>query len=516
MPDTRRSFLTRAAQAGGCSAAFALMQTLDLIPGATAQTVPGWTRDTGKGLKVAILGGGMAGLTAAYELERAGFECKLLEARDRPGGRNWTVRKGTTVEFSDGTRQMPDWEPASYMNAGPARLPSIHRNILGYCKELGVELEVEVNSSRSSWLVNDKAFNGRPQEQRQVINDTRGHVSELLAKCIAQHKLDEEISAQDRDRMLTFLRAYGDLSPSHKYEGSERSGVVTLAGPGPQVEKIRQPLDMHSLLDANFWSGIMFEEGLDFQATMFQPVGGMDRIPFAFARKLGKTVQYKSPVKEIRKTEKGVRIVYDQAGGSRVVEADYCICALPITQLAGIENDFSPRIRQAIKDSTYGDAYKIAWESKRFWETDFHLYGGISFLSSGPITLVWYPSSKLFSDNGVLISGYAVESANGFKELGTSEAKIAASREAVERLHPGYGKYLRNPMYVSWSKIPWNLGSWINGGAYYDGPYKQFTEPDGRIYFAGDHCSHTGAWQEGAIMASHRAIQMICDRIRSA
>ncbi len=71
---------------------------------------------------------------------------------------------------------------------------------------------------------------------------------------------------------------------------------------------------MHALLDAHFWSGMLFEENLDMQATMFQPVGGMDRIPYAFAKKLGPVVQYGAEVKEIRKTANGVRDRYSQAG----------------------------------------------------------------------------------------------------------------------------------------------------------------------------------------------------------
>ena len=123
---TRREFLARVGQAGGFSAAFATMHALGLMPEASISAVS-LAPDAGNGIKVAILGAGIAGLVSAYELGKAGFSCTVLEARSRPGGRNWTVRTGTTVEFTDGTRQSPDWGPDSYLNAGPARLPSIHR-----------------------------------------------------------------------------------------------------------------------------------------------------------------------------------------------------------------------------------------------------------------------------------------------------------------------------------------------------------------------------------------------------
>jgi len=96
------------------------------------------------------------------------------------------------------------------------------------------------------------------------------------------------------------------------------------------------------------------------------------------------------------------------------------------------------------------------------------------------------------------------------------EAKFAASRAAVEKLHPGRGGELTKPLYVAWSKIPFSLGSWFAGPGYYDGPYKEILKPDGRIYFAGDWCSHVNTWQEGAALSAQRAAQMIVDRVREA
>jgi|SRR5579871_4079191 len=529
-PGSRRDFLTRVGMAGGYSAAFSTMHALGLLfaPPVDAEDFSLPT-GSGSGVKVAILGGGIAGLVSAYELGKAGYSSTVLEARSRPGGRNWTVRGGTKIEFIDGTSQICEWGADSYLNAGPARLPSIHKTILGYCKQLGVPLEVEVNSSRSSLLVNDRAFGGKPVEQRQAINDTRGHVAELLAKCINQHALDEQLTAEDHERMLSFLQIYGDLKSDYTYAGSSRAGASQLPGAGPVREQLRPPLAMSALLDAEFWGGLLFEEAPDMQATMFQPVGGMDRIPYAFAQKLGSVVQYEAPIKEIRKTPKGVRILYEQRGVKRSLEADYCICALPITILKSIPNDFSPQIQQAINDTEYGDAYKIGWESKRFWETDFNIYGGISWVMSGPVGLVWYPSSKLFSETGVVVGGYATEKGTEFGGLPTVADKLAASRAAVERLHPGYGKQLEKPVYVYWAKVPFSLGSWVGvrppnrfggtgqlGGPYYEGPYQELTKPDDRVFFAGDHCSRVGAWQEGAVLAAHRALKLMNERVKAA
>jgi monoamine oxidase len=81
---------------------------------------------TGKGTKVIILGAGIAGLVSAYEMRRAGFDCTVLEARECPGGRNWTLRAGSKLVFNDGTSQDCTFDEGNYFNCGPARLPSVH------------------------------------------------------------------------------------------------------------------------------------------------------------------------------------------------------------------------------------------------------------------------------------------------------------------------------------------------------------------------------------------------------
>jgi monoamine oxidase len=519
---TRRELIWRAAGAGGYRAAFFLMRSMGLLADSPAASEPfRLPPEAGKGRKVVILGAGIGGLVSAWELRKAGFDCTVLEARDRPGGRNWTVRRGTKIEFTDGTVQHCAFDEGLYLNAGPARIPSIHKTMLGYCRELGVAIEVEVNVSRSALLVSDSDFGGRPIEQREAINDTRGHVAELLAKAIRKGALDEEITVQDRERMLPFLRSFGDLRADYAYTGSSRAGLKQLPGAGDVVEQEREPLPMRALLDASFWRGLALEETFDQQATMLQPVGGMDRIPYAFAHRLGKTIKYGCPVSEIRKTENGVRVVYSERGATRSLEASYCVCTLPLTVLKSVKHDFSAAVTAAVNQISYAAAFKIAWESRRFWEQDDNIYGGISWLADGPISLqnstlanLWYPSGGLLSEKGILVAGYGTE-AGGFAALATNEARFAASRAAVEKLHPGRGRELTKPVYVSWQKIPFNLGSWVRGDGYFEASYKEFLKPDGRIFFAGDYCSHLTVWQEGAALAAQRAARMIAEHARS-
>jgi len=525
MTISRREFIGRVARGGGYGAAFMTMHSLGLLGMVETEQRKDFPLppSTGRGTKVIILGAGIAGLVSAYEMRRAGFDCTVLEARERPGGRNWTLRAGSKLVFNDGTSQDCTFDEGNYFNCGPARLPSIHKTMLGYCQELEVELEVEVNSSRRALLQSDSVFGGKPIRQAQAVNDSRGLVAELLAKCVQKGALDQAFTQDDHAVVMDFLKSYGALGKDYEYSGSSRSGDRQLAGAGDQEEIPFAPLSFSDLLKSNFCRPMLFDELLDMQATMFQPVGGMDRIPYAFARSLGKMVRYNSPITEIRKTTNGVRISYrnGESGPSESLEAAYCICTLPLTILKTIPNDFAPRVKSAIETVIYDSAYKVAWESRRFWEQDGdEIYGGISFLTTDLINTVWYPSAKLMSKRGVLIAGYAMENFSEFGKLPTYEAKLAASRAGVEKLHPGKSKELEKPMYMSWGKVPYNLGSWVtrgpdfsSGAAYYSGPYRELIVPDDRIYFAGDHCSHIIGWQEGAALAAQRAITMIAGRV---
>ncbi|HEY1507150.1 MAG TPA: flavin monoamine oxidase family protein [Stellaceae bacterium] len=517
MAGTRREFLRRVGAIGGFRVTYLTMQALGLMSVAAEAAPPGLEHQPRHGTKVAILGAGMAGLSAAYELRKAGYDCIVIEARDRIGGRNWTIRHGTTLAMTDGTVQHCNFDAGQYWNAGPARIPSHHQALLGYCREFGVALEVEVNTSRGALLLNPGANGGKPIEMRGGINDSRGEVSELLAKAINRGALDQELTPRDKERMLAFLKQYGDLDPNLAYKGSARAGFSVLPGAAAQEGTIRAPLPLDLLLDENMWSAMLFEENFDFQATMFQPVGGMDSIPKAFARRLGDAVRLGCEVTAIRRTKSGVRIVYRDGKTRRneTIEAAYCLVTIPLKVLKAIDADFAPGYASAIGSVDYMNAVKIAWEAPRFWETDNHIYGGLSFVKE-PTALVWYPSDRFFSPKGILLGGYvAVGDVDALANRPLAE-QFDLSRAAIEGLHPGHGKDVAKPMGIAWSKVPYSYGLAARWPSDTDPRYTLLNAPDGPFYFAGEHLSHVGAWQEGAVLSARRAIGLIEQHRRAA
>jgi monoamine oxidase len=517
MTVTRRALIHRVGRAGGVAAAYRTMAAMGWlsVPAAYAGP-PVLPPGSGSGRRVVIIGAGIAGMVAALELGRAGYDCTVLEARARPGGRNWTLRAGDVVAETS-SMQTIGWEaePHLYFNPGPARLPFHHQGILGYCRELGVPLEVMCNDNRGALMQDDGAFDGRPQRSAAVINDTRGYVAELAAKAVDHGLMDGPVSDDDRERLHGFLRAFGALDQDMVYRGSGRSGYAEPPGGGLAVGKIAPPLDLRRLVQADFWQGPSeFGEFYKMAATMMQPVGGMGRIGEAFGRRLGEVITYNAEVTQLRRQGEGARVVWRDArnGDVTATEAAFVLCTIPCGVLARLEVEFTPAVRAALTAVEYVPAGKIAFQAeRRFWELDCQIYGGISW-TSRDITQVWYPSNGLHQARGILVG----------EEIGRAFAAKPPSQRAAdaladgEHLHADYGKSLRHSVSVAWPNIPFSEGAWAEWSAdARKDAYPVLLAGDGPFLFAGEHMSHINGWQEGAVRSAHYAVAQIAERSRA-
>jgi monoamine oxidase len=195
--------------------------------------------------------------------------------------------------------------------------------------------------------------------------------------------------------------------------------------------------------------------------------------------------------------------------------SDHLVLALPLPMLAQLKTNFAPDVQAAFRSVAYHTAVKVAWESPRFWETEDDIYGGISWVD-GDTRLVWYPSNDLQAAKGTLIGAYVSgDPARLFGDRPLPD-QIAASRAAVERLHPGKGRLLAKPVAVDWHRVPHNLGSWVRWEDRDNAPeYRLLNRPHGRVLFAGEHLSqYEGGWQEGAALSGQRAVSALADRLR--
>ena len=349
---------------------------------------------------------------------------------------------------------------------------------------------------------------------RRAVTDQRGYIAELLAKAVDRGALDDELTAEDKERILDMLVKFGGLNPDKLYKGSSRGGYRgERVNAGLEAGQTNDPLDFGELLRSDFWRyKLHYAHSLNQNPTLFQPVGGMDAIAKAFEKRVGPLIRYRSVVEEIRKTSRGVRVVYRQAGrdSATAIEADFAVCGIPATVLKDIPNDFSPETRAAIASVKFGPAVKIAFQTRRrFWEEDHAIYGGMSWTDQD-IIQIWYPPYGYHRDKGVVVGAYIWndEAALRFAGMAPPE-RLKTAIEQGERIHSGYAAEIENGISRAWTKVPFQKGAWPASGKVPE----ELRKPDGAIYFAGDQVTALPGWQEGAVLGAHAAVSAIGRRV---
>ena len=513
---TRRALLETIGRTGGLGAAYMAMETLGLaLPtpaGAENFQLP---RASSGRRSVVILGAGIAGLVSAYELQRAGYRVTVLEARDRIGGRSWTIRGGDRIAQNGRPNQLATFSSGQYFNSGPARIPSTHRLILSYARRFGVQLEPFINVNRNAgW-----DFGGKVYPERRMVEDLRGQLAELLAKAIDQKALDGIVPEDELHAVRRFLGPYASVGADGVYRPTGRNGYSVEGGGYDRAPVPLPPLGIKELAPSDaIGLPYMFEHIWDMQSTMLQPVGGMDRIAYAIYDQVKPLVRLRTPVSAIRRVGERVRI--EHGPGKQMTEADYCICTIPLPVLARIPSDFSAAKKAAIAAGpAYLHSVKLAFEAPRFWESDDNIFGGLAWTDRLNEN-VMYPSGGIGTAKGVIVGAYCAgwthnDTPDSFQAL-SHEERIRISRESIEALHPGRSHLLQKPVTVAWGLTPYSEGvGALWGDPDYGGnldrgqAYAELLKPEGPILFAGEHLSYQPTWQEGAATSAHEALKLL-------
>ena len=526
-PNSRRSFLESVGKLGGAGALYQSMLAMGLLHAPSAWAGPAkLPAGQGAGKTVVILGAGMAGLATAYELQKAGYRCIILEALARPGGRNFTARRGTQVIEDLGpngrTVQTCQFDDGLHVNLGAARLPFHHERVMHYCKQFAIALEVYVMSTTANLFQTDKAFGGQAMPRYRLANDVNSHIAELLNKAVNRNALDAEVTLEDRVRFIDMVRSFGGLP-------SEGPGTVGARTPRnncltPMKVEATCPahprLPINELLNSNFWQHRVNQplEG-EWQPTLFQPVGGMDKLVDAFTQRLGKTIRYNAEVIEVINQPDGVQVVVRdrKTGKTSTVQSDYCISNMPMPKLVNVKSNLSDEFKQAVAQVRIPPTYKLAWQAKRrFWEEPpYNMYGGISY-TDNPITQMFYPSHGYLGKSGVLAGSYAFgANAIVFGNMTLAQRISAARRDAIKMLKEMASEVVvpsNKAISIAWHQAEGQCG----GGALWDmskpeerRAYQRLLAPEGRFHVMGDQVSPLSGWIEGAFMSSEHAVLQI-------
>lgn len=507
---TRRGFLERFGFIGGSTLVMTAMNSWELLGG---QAGPKPVLDgRPKNKKIIVLGAGVSGLTAGYELNKLGYDVKIIEARDRVGGVNWTVRKGAThTEVGPGGEtQVCKFDEGMYVNGGPWRIPHWHTGVLGYCKELGVPLEIFVNEAEAAYFYYEGAEVGALASKRvrlrEVKADLFGYTCELMTKAIDQSKLDLPLTAEDKDKFVQFLMSAGYLDRAdHAYKKN--------SGRGPD-----DPHDFKALLHSGFGNRIRSVMDGTGQAPMFQPIGGIDNFPKGFQKKLGDKISLQTEVMSIHQTPDSVKVVVKdlKTGTKTELMADYIVSCLPLTVLSKIDVNLSPETMDAVKNTPYSPSAKMGLQMKRrFWEEDDRIFGGHLY-SNLPFGEFSYPSNGYFGDKGVLLGFYGNGQMADVVNM-PIKGRIEHVLMHASKVHPQIRAEYDNAYCVFWEKIPYSMGAFSGGGG---GPrgangvdrLSVLGKPDGRIFLGCAAVSGNGSWMEGAVASAWKQVKAVHER----
>jgi monoamine oxidase len=454
---------------------------------------PGRIRGTDSAKKVIILGAGLAGLSAAYELTQAGHDVTMVEARTRPGGRVYTLRE----PFADGL----------YADAGATRFPDSHNFTLEYVRLFGLNVDPvlypaqPVNYIRGKRIVVEQGRSADwpfdlTQEEKSLGPDGLRHkytdpIMKGIGDPVSRDWPPESLEKYDRLRPSEFLRSQG---------ASE--AAIDLMRFGLSSEDF----DNLSLLYS------ASSEVLDDGATnQYMIRGGSDLLPKAFAARLSDKIRYGSPVVRIEQSSEQARVVIQQAGAFQTLTADRLICTVPFSVLRTIEvrPAFSPEKQRAIEELPYFPITRVYLQMrKRFWNEE-----GASGLVVGrtdlPIMAVWDNTVNQPGTRGILQSYSWLKYGRELGAMPEGE-RIGLVLRHMDRVFPGSHENFEGATSYCWDQDPWARGA----AAFYkpgqeSSLHPHIARPEGRVHFAGEHTSTWPGWMQGALQSGHRVAREI-------
>lgn len=430
------------------------------------------------GVSVLVAGAGLAGLAAARDLTALGAAITIVDARDRVGGRVWTIRDGfAEQQHAEAGGDMIDedqHEIRQLAEQAGLKLTRILRSGFGYVRRdaQGRARIVQRNAMRG-WTRLASALDPVAMPYRLADQRWDSPIAGEIARRSVSAWLDESKADEELRATATGLRGFFLADP-------EELSLIAL-------------IDQFAANDSPA------------PGAMYRIDGGNDRLATALAKPFGDRLRLNTDVVAVSQRGQTVRVSLKTAGVLAQVNCDYCVLAVPASVLRRIP--ITPALpaaqHEAVSRLKYGHATKTLMQfTRRFWRAPTRPRAFGSPLAFGA---VWEGNEEQRGRSGILAllaGGSASEATQAIvaKEgprglvqaldwLGTDQAELTVSRQVIwEQDQHARGGYA----YFDPSFNP-SLRSWL-------------AQPCGRLFFAGEHTSiRWQGYMNGAVESGRRA-----------
>jgi len=438
---------------------------------------------------VTVVGAGLAGLSAAFELEQAGWKVVVLEARNRVGGRVESLRS-----FKNG----------SVAEGGGEFIEETHTRMTALAKWFKIPL-----ASSGSWQAQENdwgGFEGKAGRMRDAavwgfdfaaaVERGWESMAELSRKVSDPNRphLDEEAAQLDRQSAAEWIASLGENPIVKKFFTTYIRSEYTC-----------EPEDF-SLLDL-CRNAKMYYSSVERPPSM-RVVGGNDLIPRALAATIS-DLRLNAIVTSVQLNADGVAVSYERGGSNAALNSDFAILAIPFTtaRLIDFNSSLPAAYQRLVNDIAYGSVTKVMIQYReRFWD-QIKWNGRMN--SDLPIGYIWHATSHVAGDEGILTAYTGGAPGAGMASLADSE-RIALAVSEIEKLFPGSSELIVHTETRAWNNELFTRASYMALAPGQALPHwKTIFQPAGRLFFAGEHATAIQGYMEGAVESGQRAAREI-------